>query len=393
MTKIITGLEELFLHRKDLVADKRVGLLTHAAAVDSKLNLAADLFARDTDCTLASLLAPEHGLYGVAQDMEAVRNQIDPRTEIPVYSLYGSGAETLSPGKDALGGIDVLAVDLQDIGARYYTFIYSMALCLKAAAEAGLPVIVMDRPNPLGGQGVEGNIGSGDFSSFVGLYPLPVRHGMTIGELAQYLNGEIRFGCELTVVAMDGWTRDMHFPDTGLPWVMPSPNMPAYGTALVYPGMCLLEGTNMSEGRGTTRPFEIFGAPFVDPDDLKQALDAEELPGVAFRPVYFKPTFQKWSGEVCGGLQLHVTDPQAFKPFLTGLAVLGNLSRLLPESFCWRYGEYEFVDDRRAIDLLLKDSQIRRLLEEGAALSFIEDYCKKELSDFMPVRQKYLLYD
>jgi uncharacterized protein YbbC (DUF1343 family) len=275
---------EVLLDDPRPIAGKRIGLVANQSAVTSDLRHVVPLLHAGRGWTLTTLFGPEHGIWGEAQDMDHVEHSVDPLTGLTVYSLYGSSENDLTPRRELLDPLDALVVDLQDIGARYYTFVYTMAFCMRAAATAGVKVIVLDRPNPIDGVHIEGNILEETYRSFVGEFPLPTRHGMTIGELARYFNGVFRFGCDLEVVPMQGWRREMWFDDTGLPWVIPSPNMPALSTATVYPGMCLVEGTNLSEGRGTTRPFELFGAPWLEPFNLAERLNALGLPGVRFRP-------------------------------------------------------------------------------------------------------------
>jgi uncharacterized protein YbbC (DUF1343 family) len=286
-----------------------------------------------------------------------------------VSSLYGA---RLAPTTAMLRGLDLLVIDLQDVGSRYYTFQWTMALTVRACAAAGVRVLLLDRPNPLGGVLLEGNIPDPAFASFVGLYPLPARHGLTIGELVRHLQAAQGLGGTVDVVGLRGWRRAMLWEDTGLPWVAPSPNMPTPDTARVYPGGCLIEGTNLSEGRGTTRPFEWVGAPWLDAHDYAEALAAERLPGVVFRPARFRPTFQKWAGRTCGGVQLHVTDRARFKPFLTGLAIVATARRLAPRAFRWRRPPYEYERRRLPIDILLGTDTIRRALERGRPLGEIE---------------------
>jgi uncharacterized protein YbbC (DUF1343 family) len=338
---------------------------------------------------LVRLFAPEHGLWGAAQDHAPIAAARDAVTGLPVASLYGARR---APTPTMLRGLDVLVVDLQDVGARYYTFVWTMALAMRACARAGVAVIVLDRPNPLGGLAVEGNLPDPAFASFVGLYPLPARHGMTIGELAGYLNAEHGLGCDLTVVRMRGWRRSMLWEDTGLPWVAPSPNMPTPDTARVYPGGCLVEGTNLSEGRGTTRPFEWVGAPFLDAHRYATGLEALGLPGVQFRPVRFAPTFHKWAGRLCGGIQVHVTDQPRFKPFLTGLALLDVARRQARRRFAWRRPPYEFERRRLPIDILCGTDGIRRALERGTPLATVERGWRPELARWQRSRQPWLLY-
>ncbi len=305
-----------------------------------------------------------------------------------MVSLYGARR---APAPAALRGLDALVVDLQDVGARYYTFVWTTALAMAACARAGVAVIVLDRPNPLGGA-VEGNVADPAFASFVGLYPLPARHGMTIGELAAYLAAEHGLRPRLTVVPMRGWRRVMAWEDTGLPWVAPSPNMPTPDTARVYPGGCLIEGTNLSEGRGTTRPFEWVGAPYLDAHRYAAALEARALPGVRFRPARFVPTFHKWAGRLCGGVQVHVTDRRTFRPFLTGLALVATARALAPGAFRWRRPPYEFERRRLPIDILLGTDRIRRALERGVPLAAIERGWRPELARWLRRRAPYLLY-
>ena len=276
-----------------------------------------------------------------------------PRLRIPVYSLY---AEHREPTAEMLQDLDVLLVDLQDIGARYYTFIWTMYLCMRACEKNGVAMVVLDRPNPINGISVEGPLLDPHYRSFVGLHQIPVRHGKTIGELAQQFRDEAFPKCKLSILPIKNWNREMWFDHTGLPWVMPSPNMPTLDTATVYPGMCLLEGTNISEGRGTTRPFEIFGAPFIDPEKLSSELNALNLPGVFFRENYFQPTFHKFAGELCGGVQIHVTDRDEFRPFLTGVEIIKRIRKIYGKEFQWRQPPYEYEWKRLPIEILIGDA-------------------------------------
>lgn len=361
-TTVLTGLDVLVHSRLAQLRGRRVGLLAHQASIDRRLSHAATLLADARGVRLVRLLAPEHGVWGAAQDHALVSHARDPVTALPVASLYGAHRE---PTPAMLRGLDVLVVDLQDVGSRYYTFIWTMALAMQACGRADVPVVVLDRPNPLGGAAVEGNLPDPAFASFVGLYPLPARHGLTIGEVARHLVRDQGIRCRLTVVGMRGWRRAMLWEDTGVPWVAPSPNMPTPDTARVYPGGCLVEGTNLSEGRGTTRPFEWVGAPYLEAHAYAGALERLGLPGVSFRPVRFVPTFHKWAGRLCGGVQLHVTDRVRFKPFLTGLALVLAARRLAPRRFAWRRPPYEFERRRLPIDILLGTDGIRRALERG----------------------------
>jgi uncharacterized protein YbbC (DUF1343 family) len=375
------GLDVLCEDRLELIRGRRVGVLCHPASVAADLTHAVDRLI-EAGVRPSRLYGPEHGVRGEAQDMIGVDDDHDRRTGIPVVSLYGETFESLAPSAADLAGIDVLVVDLQDVGSRYYTYIWTMVLAMEAAFRAGLAVIVLDRPNPLGGLAIEGGpVGQG-YESFVGLGAIPVRHGLTIGEVARLRLpgmpwGGARFARpiegDLTVVPMRGWRRAMNFVEAGLPWVMPSPNMPTPATALVYPGQCLFEATNLSEGRGTTRPFEIVGAPFLDGYDWAAALTEMSgkelpLPGVRFRPLSFRPTFHKFAGRSCGGVQLHVTDRAAFRPYATGIALIASAHRLAPAEFRWRTEPYEFVADPPAIDLLTGGGDVRRAVDANASL-------------------------
>jgi uncharacterized protein YbbC (DUF1343 family) len=384
-----SGLEVLVRRRRGLLRGRRVALLTHQASIDSRYEHAVTLVRDLRAVKVRTLLAPEHGLWGAPQDHIWIDGTRDPGTGLPVWSLYGARRE---PTDAMLRGIDTVVVDLQDVGSRYYTFIWTMALAMRACARNGVHVVVLDRPNPLGGAIVEGNVADPSFASFVGLYPLAIRHGLTIGEIAGYLNERHGIGCRLTVVPMRGWRRKMLWEDTGLPWVPPSPNMPTLDTARVYPGGCLIEGTNLSEGRGTTRPFEWIGAPYLDAQRYAAALERERLPGVRFRPARFQPTFQKWAGRLCDGVQIHVTDAARFKPFLTGLAEIAVARRLAPRGFLWRRPPYEFEKRRMPIDILCGTDAIRRAIERGTPLPAIERAWQRDLERWKRLRARYLLY-
>ena len=324
--------------------------------------------------------------------MEPVAAGSDPLTGLPVFSLYGADPSSLRPRTEDLEGLDAILCDLQDVGSRYYTFVYTMAHVMEAAAATGLPVVVLDRPNPIGGVAVEGPVLEPPLASFVGRYPLPVRHGMTPGELARLFNEAFEIRCDLRVVPMRGWTRRMHFDGTGLPWVAPSPNMPTPATAEVYPGGCLVEGTNLSEGRGTTRPFELVGAPWLAAPPLAEVLAREAPVGALYRATSFRPSFHKHAGESCRGIQIHVVDRAAFRPFATYLILLREARRLAPATFDWRREPYEFERDRLAIDLLLGRAGLRPLLEAGATLAEMESSWTRDLEAFLELRGNFLLY-
>jgi uncharacterized protein YbbC (DUF1343 family) len=389
MPHVRCGLDVLVGERGTLLRGRRIALVTHQASVDARLRHAVPLLASLRGVTLAALWAPEHGIWGAPQDHAHIRFARDPLTGLPVHSLYG---ERRTPTRAMFRGLDTVVVDLQDVGARYYTFIWTTALVMRAAAAAGVEIVVLDRPNPLGGARVEGNVADPAYASFVGLYPLAIRHGMTVGEIAAYLNARHALGCDLTVVRMRGWRRAMLWEDTGVPWVAPSPNMPTPDTARVYPGGCLYEGTNLSEGRGTTRPFEWVGAPYLDAHVYADALNELRLPGAVFRPARFTPTFHKWAGRECGGVQIHVTDAARFKPYLTGLAVIAVARRLSPRGFAWRRPPYEFERKKLPIDILCGTDAIRKAIERRRPLAEIERAWAPGLHAWMRERARYLMY-
>ncbi len=331
----------------------RIGALLHPASVSATLEHSSRILAREDGKLfhLAAFFGPQHGFLGQTQDnMVEWQSYLHPRLNIPVYSLYGEQRE---PTPEMLRNLDAIVVDLQDIGARYYTFIWTLYLVMQACRRSGIAVVVLDRPNPINGLTTEGPLLDPAFASFVGLHPLPVRHGRTIGELARQFREEAFPNIVLEVLPMRGWERAMWFDQTGLQWVMPSPNMPTLETATVYPGMCLLEGTNISEGRGTTRPFEIFGAPFIDAEIFCHEMNSARLSGIYFRETYFRPTFHKFAGELCAGAQLHVTDRDQFQPFATGIEIIRRLRKLYPNFFAWKKPPYEYEYRRLPIEILL----------------------------------------
>jgi uncharacterized protein YbbC (DUF1343 family) len=346
--------------------------------------------ADQREVTLAALFGPQHGFASTLQDnMVETPHGEDLSRLVPVYSLY---SETREPTADMLDGLDCLVIDLQDIGARIYTFVYTMANCLRAGRKHGLRVIVCDRPNPIGGDAVEGPMLVEGYESFVGQFPIPMRHGMTIGELARLFNEHFGMGADLTVVPMEGWSRSMYWDETALPWVMPSPNMPTLDTAVAYPGSVLFEGTILSEGRGTTRPFELLGAPWIDAARFAARMNGAGLPGVHFRPASFAPTFQKHAGETCGGCQIHVLDRRAFQPVLTGVSLMTEFRRFSPAEFGWRQPPYEYEYEKLAIDILAGSGQLRRGIEAGASAAAIAADWQAPLEEFRKVREKFLLY-
>ena len=389
--KVRTGLDMFEKKWPRKLNGARAGLLVHPASVNAKLEHAVDIFKKSRKVELKALFGPQHGILGETQDnMIEWRGFKDKKIGLPVYSLY---SETRKPAQSMLKDIDVLVIDMQDVGSRYYTFIWTIELCLQACSDLGISVVILDRPNPIGGKLTEGPVLDIDYSSFVGLRPLTIRHGMTIGEVGSYLNSEFYPALDLHIIKMVCWDREMLFDETGLPWVMPSPNMPTLDTALVYPGMCLLEGTNLSEGRGTTRPFEIFGAPFIDPETMVKRLDRFKLPGVVFRQLKFEPTFQKHAGKLCGGAQIHVTDRDRFKPFKTGAAILKAVHGLYPRKFKWNMPPYEYEKKKMPIDILAGTDRFRKDIASGKSLKQMEQWWNEQRLEFnRKVRKRYLMY-
>ncbi len=369
----------------------RIGLVANSSSVDARLVHAVAQVTATPGVTLAALFGPQHGFHSTLQDnMIETPHAEDSQRRVPVYSLY---SETREPTDAMLEGLDALVIDLQDVGTRVYTFIYTMAYCLKAAARRGLPVIVCDRPNPIGGRTVEGPMLQPGFESFVGLFPIALRHGLTIGELASLFNVQFGLDAALEVIAMEGWQRGAWWDQTGLPWVMPSPNLPTLDSASVYPGMVLFEGTLLSEGRGTTRPFELVGAPGVDADRLAAAVNVLALPGVVFRPAYFEPTFQKHARTTCGGCQLHVTDRESFRPVDAAIALLCAFRDALPDRrLPWRPPPYEYEHDKMPIDILAGSDGLRRAVDAGASPLEISVTCRLDATSFDGLRTPCLLY-
>jgi len=391
------GLDRLLSEQLHLLRGKRVGLVCNASSITADVRHAADLFAAHSEFELVRLFGPEHGLRGDAQDMIAVDEvAVDPWTGVELHSLYGTDEASLRPDPRLMADLDIVVFDIQDVGARYYTYVYTMAFAMEAAGKVGVPVVVCDRPNPIGGVAVEGNTVHPGFGSFVGQFPIANRHGMTAGELAHFFRDECGVACDLRVVELQGWKREMFYDQCGLPWVQPSPNMPTVETALVYPGMCFFEGTLLSEGRGATRPFEVVGAPYIDGQrwaaDAAARLVAAGETGVALRPLVFQPTFHKHAGKACGGVQLHVTDRQAFSPVLTATALLQAAWSLWPDEVQWRTEVYEFVADPIAIDLLGGSAALRHEIETGVPLSAVRSRWQDEVQTFATQRQRHLLY-
>src|SRR5215471_13974856 len=388
--RIVLGVEKLLDAQIQSLQGARVGLVANQASVDHKFRHVADLFHQHEDVNLTALFGPQHGIRGDVQDnMIETAHARDRKTALPVYSLY---SETREPTAEMLRDVDCIVFDLQDVGTRIYTFVYTMANCMRAAKKLGKKVIVCDRPNPINGLMTEGAVLDPAFASFVGQFPIATRHGMTVCELARMFNDQFGIGCELECVTMSGWSRDLWYDETDGPWVMPSPNMPTVDTAGVFPGTVHLEGTQMSEGRGTTRPFEIVGAPYIDADDYAAALLALNLPGVYFRSCVFLPTFQKHGGKACGGVQIHVTDRRKFKPAITGIAIVKTAFDLYRDDFRWKDPPYEYEYDRNPFDLIAGTDKVRAAIEGGMSLRGIEQSWEPALAEFERLRARFLLY-
>ena len=389
---ISLGIEQLLSSPPKWLSGHRLGLLCNQASTDSNFNHSRDLINKTFPGQLTCLFSPQHGFFSEKQDnMIESGHTLDAVTGLPLYSLY---SEQRRPGKEMFDLFDVLIIDLFDVGTRVYTFLYTMAYCLEAAAEHGKKVLLLDRPNPVGGKLVEGNIVQQDCYSFVGLYPIPMRHGLTFGELAHLLNNHFRIGADLEVISMQGWHRDMLYTDTGLPWVFPSPNMVSPATSLVYPGQVIWEGTNISEGRGTCLPFELFGAPFFNCNEILDKIKASiDLNGCFLRPLIFEPTSNKWAGQACHGFQIHVTDPAAFRPYQTSLALLQAVTLLYPEAFQYKEPPYEYEYERLPMDLILGDTNLRRALEQGKSILDLENSWQDDLDYFDKLRQEVFLYN
>ena len=389
-THVKLGLERLLEEQSDRLKGARVGLICNQASVNHDLAHAADLLHEHASVNLRALFGPQHGIRGDVQDnMIETEHTVDRETGLPIHSLY---SETREPTEAMLQDIDVLVFDMQDVGCRIYTFAYTMANCMSAARKFGKQVVVCDRPNPINGRQVSGNVLEPEHASFVGLFAIPTRHGMTLGELAQMFNENFEIRCDLEVVKLQGWERSHWLDETDAPWVLPSPNMPTLDSATVFPGTVHFEGTQLSEGRGTTRPFELIGAPYIDPEEYARTLNEMNLAGVFFRSCVFRPTFQKHAGISCGGVQLHVTDRNEFEPVVTGVAMVKAAYDLYRSEFRWKDPPYEYVYDRNPFDVIAGTSSIREAFEQGTAAEEIQRSWSGAFNDFMKVRERYLLY-
>ncbi|WP_282068923.1 exo-beta-N-acetylmuramidase NamZ family protein [Bacillus pumilus] len=376
-----TGIETLLSGNLSWLKGKRVGLITNPTGIDANMKSSVDLLFEHPSIKLTALYGPEHGVRGDAQAGEGVESYTDEKTGLPVYSLYG---KTRKPTPDMLKDVDVLLFDIQDVGARYYTYIYTMAYAMEAVKENNIPFVVLDRPNPIGGLKVEGPVLEPEHASFVGLYPIPLRHGMTPGELAKFFNKEFHINADVTVIKMKNWKRSMTFDDTKLPFVLPSPNMPTVDSTFVYPATGLIEGTNVSEGRGTTKPFELIGAPYINSSELADHLNQLKLKGVQFRPVSFTPTFSKHAGKLSHGVQLYVTDRSSFEAVKTGLSIIKAIHDLYPKDF-------QFLQTG-SFDKLIGNGWIKEEINQGTSVKHIMKRYHHDLKSFEKKRKKYLIY-
>ena len=388
---ISIGIEQLVRNPPPEFQGKRLALLCNQASTDSLFHHSRDIVNEIFPGQLVCLFSPQHGFFSEKQDnMVESGHHRDPVTGLPVFSLY---ADKRQPEPAMFEPFDILLIDLIDVGTRVYTFIWTVIYCLQTAAETGKKVVILDRPNPIGGQLIEGNLLKKEWRSFVGLFETPMRHGMTIGELALLCNKEMRINAEVEVIPVKGWQRRMYFDDCSFPWVFPSPNMPSFHTALVYPGQVIWEGTNISEGRGTTLPFQLCGAPFVNHRDVFRYIESTPLPGCTLRPLIFEPTSGKWFGKGCNGFQIHVTNPELFRPYRTSLALLQSMMHYYPEQFAYKEPPYEYEYERLPMDLILGDQQIRVALEEGADILDLELGWEEELVAYKDRCRSVFLYD
>ncbi len=385
---VLLGIDILEANNFKPIKGIRIGLLTNISCCDSSLKPTISVFENSSKIELTAIFAPEHGLYGTVQDQISVPDSRHGK-RIKVLSLYGKQRK---PALSALKKIDAVVIDLPDIGTRYYTFLWSAMLMIEQAARVHRDIFILDRPNPLNGVTVQGPLVEPGFESFVGLYSIAIRHGMTIGELCTMLNETNELGANIKVIKIEGWRRNRYVDNNKPQWTMPSPNMPNFSTALVYPGMCLFEGTNVSEGRGTTRPFEIFGAPWIAPYQLSDRLNKKRIPGVRFRPTYFKPTFHKYRARLCGGVHLYVERRGVFNPVTTGLETIRTVKELFPQHFRWRRPPYEFERQKMPFDILVGNAWVRKAIDDLKTTRMMQKRWQPDLREFMIKRKKYLLY-
>lgn len=391
MKTVRTGIERLVASPPKRLAEQRIGILCNPASVDTAFQHTRVLIDHVFPGRVTALFSPQHGFFSEKQDnMVESAHGVDPALGVPVFSLYGASR---SPDQSMFDAIDTLLIDLQDVGTRVYTYAATISYCLEGAKKYGREVVVLDRPNPLGGTVVEGNCLESGLRSFVGRYPIPMRHGLTIGELSLMMNRHFGIGCRLEVVPLEGWRRHMLYPDTGLPWVAPSPNLPTFSSALVYPGQVIWEGTNVSEGRGTTQPFELFGAPYLNPPELLPGLKANPFSGVILRETAFEPTFNKWTGELCRGFQIHVMAPQRYRSYETSLRLLQAILARHPEDFQWKSPPYEYEFERLPIDLIIGSRGIRERIQHQDDMDDIIRSWQRDLEGFHNLSRKFHLYD
>ena len=387
---VYTGLENLITSPPDWLKGRRLGLLCNPASVGRDFRHARHLIHERFPGQLTTLFSPQHGFWAAKQDnMIESDHTLDPVLDIPVFSLYG---KTRIPTEKMFEAMDVLLIDLQDAGTRVYTFIYTMSYCMEAARRYNCKVVILDRPNPVGGMVIEGNLLSAEYASFVGRFPLPMRHGLTIGEIARLFNDRYRLRCDLAVIPMKGWHRAMYYQDTGLAWVPPSPNLPTPVSAMVYPGQVLLEGTNISEGRGTSQPFELFGAPYLDSDKPPVALPMDTFAGIVLRPTVFEPVANKWQGKSCNGFQIHIVDRSGYTPYLTTLKLIQAVISNHRDAFAWKPPPYEYEFEKQPVDLITGSHEIRQCLEAGEDIDQLAGSWQDDLEKYNTIRQKYYLY-
>jgi uncharacterized protein YbbC (DUF1343 family) len=391
MVKVKTGIEKFIDNPPEWVSGKRLGLLCNPASVDRNFCHSRELICKKFPGQLTALFSPQHGFFAEKQDNMIESDDItDPVLNVPVFSLYG---KTRKPDKKMFDLLDILVVDLQDVGTRVYTFIYTMANCLEASKQYNKKVIILDRPNPVNGNSIEGNCLSPDYASFVGKYPIPMRHGLTIGELALMFNDHFNIGCDLEVIPMTGWSRGMFFKDTGLPWISPSPNLPTPESAIVYPGQVIWEGTNISEGRGTALPFELFGAPFIDTNKIISFMEGNRsIPGAFLRPTAFEPTSNKHKGRMCKGFQIHITDPQQYRPYFTSLKLLQAIVAAHKKQFKWKDPPYEYEFKKLPIDLIIGSKKIRKQIENLENIEKIQTAWQENLCDYIKTSGRFHIY-
>lgn len=390
MAQITTGLENLIAAAPDCIHGSRIGLLSNPASIDSRYRHASQLIHRYFPGQLTALFSPQHGFFAEKQDnMIESDDMVDAKLKVPVFSLYG---KTRIPTPQMLNHIDILIVDLLDVGTRVYTFTSTLSYCLEACARLNKRVVVLDRPNPINGIQVEGNCLSMALSSFVGRYPIPMRHGLTMGEYAAYINHSFNINCPLEIIPMKGWKRRMYFQHTGLPWVPPSPNLPTPASAIVYPGQVIWEGTNISEGRGTALPFEQFGAPFIDIDKVLSFMEGPHIPGGFLRPVVFEPTSNKWAGQICNGFCIHVTDPYQFKPYTTSLKLLSAIIYHHKNQIQWKQPPYEYEWKKLPFDMIVGNDIIRKQIENFDPVETIQKDGKRDLAAYQSAARKFHLY-